>query len=288
MNAILDKQNHDSEFLHFSKKPSMSVITMEKSTSDVVTMVLKRKKIAVAIPPLNDEELKVKVAELENLLPLEWKTLLAQDLLQPYFIQLKTHLQKELLQGKRIFPPLNQVFRAFECVPNLQSIKAVIIGQDPYFSYGQAVGLSFSVPVGQPIPSSLQNIFKELANDIPGFVFPKHGNLMKWAQQGVMLLNSTLTVENGQPNSHKDLGWSQFTDAVVALIDNQCANVVWMLWGAFAQKKASFVNSNKHKVLKSVHPSGLSASRGWFGSKHFSQCNAYLLEHGKAAIDWQV
>ncbi|XP_065289296.1 uracil-DNA glycosylase-like isoform X2 [Dermacentor albipictus] len=172
------------------------------------------------------------------------------------------------------------------CCSCKYSVRVVILGQDPYHNPGQAHGLAFSVPKGVAIPMSLLNMYKELANDIPGFQQPSHGNLTGWAQQGVLLLNACLTVRMNTPNSHKDRGWENLTDAVIRHLNKQCSNLVFLLWGAYAQKKGSIIDRKKHQVLQCAHPSPLSASRGFFGCCHFSKANEYLTKHHKQPIDW--
>jgi len=216
-----------------------------------------------------------------------WRKALKSEFKKPYFKKLVMQLNDLHEKGAKIFPPKENIFRAFELCP-LDKARVVIIGQDPYHGPGQAEGLSFSVPEGVKVPSSLQNIYKELVNDIDGFSKPKHGHLAQWASQGVLLLNACLTVEQAKANAHKSLGWNTFTDAVIEVINKQCRGVVFILWGAFAQKKASFVSSKNHHILKGVHPSGLSANKGFFGCKHFSKTNAFLEEDGNEPIDWQV
>lgn len=181
------------------------------------------------------------------------------------------------------------MFAAFWLCP-FDSTRVVILGQDPYHGPGQAEGLCFSVPRGEKIPSSLHNIYRELTTDIGGFTKPKHGNLVEWAEQGVLLLNNILTVPQASPNAHKDIGWAKFTDAVVNALakDAESNPRVWMLWGSFAQTKAKSVSAKNQCILKTTHPSGLSAHKGFIGSKHFSQCNDYLQKNGKKPIKWQV
>jgi uracil-DNA glycosylase len=185
-----------------------------------------------------------------------------------------------------------------DCLPSCKSsggtgryfhqLKVVILGQDPYHNVGQAHGLSFSVPEGIPHPPSLRNIFAELVADIPGFHVPRSGDLTHWAEQGVLLLNATLTVRAHEAGSHQRMGWEEFTDQIIATISSQLENVVFLLWGSYAQRKSALINSNKHLILKSVHPSPLSAYRGFFGCRHFSQANDYLKASGRAAIDWKL
>ncbi len=212
-----------------------------------------------------------------------WKNVLADEFQSDYFSNLKDFLISER-NRYRIYPPAKLIFNAFDTTP-FDKVKVVIIGQDPYHGPGQAHGLCFSVPEGVQIPPSLRNIYKELADDV-GIKIPNHGNLTKWAQQGVLLLNATLSVRAHQAGSHQGKGWEQFTDRAIKAVSDQREHVVFLLWGAFAQKKAALIDSSKHLILKSVHPSPLSAHRGFFGCKHFSKTNAYLTEHGFEAIDW--
>ena len=187
----------------------------------------------------------------------------------------------------KVFPPQDLVFNAFKLTP-FQNLKVVILGQDPYHNDGQAHGLSFSVPAGIAIPPSLRNIYTELVSDIPGFQYPNHGDLTKWAKQGVLLLNATLTVRAHEAGSHQKKGWEHFTDEIIKVISEQSEHVVFLLWGSYAIKKSALIDSNKHLILTAVHPSPLSVYRGFFGCAHFSQANSYLQQHGKQAIDWQV
>jgi uracil-DNA glycosylase len=212
-----------------------------------------------------------------------WKNVLAGEFQSDYFAKLKDFLISER-KRYRIYPPAKLIFIAFDTTP-FDKVKVVIIGQDPYHGPGQAHGLCFSVPEGIAIPPSLRNIYKELADDV-GIIIPNHGNLTKWAQQGVLLLNATLSVRAHQAGSHQGKGWEQFTDQAIKAVSDKREHIVFLLWGAFAQKKAALIDSTKHLILKSVHPSPLSAHRGFFGCKHFSKTNAYLTEHGFEAIDW--
>lgn len=215
-----------------------------------------------------------------------WKQALANEFQQDYFAAIKSFLKTEHAAGKTIYPPAKLIFNAFDRVP-LPDVKVVILGQDPYHGPGQAHGLSFSVPHGQRIPPSLKTVYKELVDDIEGFEIPKHGNLEKWADQGVFLLNAFLTVEHKKAGSHQKVGWQNFTDAVIKTISNEREGVVFMLWGNFAKKKADLIDHDKHLVLTAAHPSPL-ARGAYFGSKHFSQANAYLQQQGKASIDWSL
>jgi len=215
-----------------------------------------------------------------------WKTVLNDEFNKPYFQQIPLHLKTEKSQGKIIYPPGSLIFNAFNTTP-FDKVKAVILGQDPYHGPGQAHGLCFSVQYGIQPPPSLVNIFKELNDDI-GIPIPNHGNLTKWAQQGVFLLNASLTVRAGEPMSHAKIGWATFTDTVIQKIAEQKANVVFLLWGKFAQEKRRFVDEEKHLVLRSVHPSPLSAHAGFLGCKHFSKTNQYLVSKGIDPIDWSL
>ena len=196
-------------------------------------------------------------------------------------------MRQEREAGRIIYPPAADVFNAFKAT-EFNQVKVVILGQDPYHGAGQAHGLAFSVRPKIDIPPSLVNIYKELADDIPGFRTPQHGCLQHWAEQGVLLLNTVLTVRAGQAHSHASLGWEQFTDRVITQLNEYREHIVFMLWGSHAQKKGAFIDRRRHLVLSSPHPSPLSAYRGFFGCKHFSQANAYLAAHGTAVIDWQV
>lgn len=217
-----------------------------------------------------------------------WCQLLRAEFNKPYFKGLQRFLESEEKKGATIFPPKNKIFAAFNVCP-LESVRVVIIGQDPYHGPGQAEGLCFSVPIGVKIPSSLRNIYKEIGTNYKSFVKPTHGHLMKWAHQGVLLLNTGLTVRSGQANSHKGKGWQQFTDAVISALTKETRGLVFLLWGKHAQDRSKRVAKNRgHVLLKSVHPSGLSAHRGFFGNGHFKKCNSILTEKGKQPIKWQV
>lgn len=214
-----------------------------------------------------------------------WKAVLKDEFSQPYFQSLATFLKKTKQEGKVIYPPGSLIFNAFNTTP-FEDVKVVILGQDPYHNPGEAMGLSFSVPRGKRIPPSLRNIYKELHTDL-GIPIPSHGDLSKWAQQGVFLLNAMLTVEHKTAGSHKKIGWQSFTDAVIRTLSEQREGLVFMLWGGFAKKKNVLIDANKHLVLEAAHPSPL-AGGAYFGSKHFSQANDYLKGQGKETIDWQV
>lgn len=215
-----------------------------------------------------------------------WKEALKQEFSTDYFQQIPEHIKTEKLQGKVIYPPGSVIFNAFNTTP-LEKVKVVILGQDPYHGKGQAHGLCFSVQNGVPPPPSLLNIFKELQDDI-GITIPDHGNLTKWAEQGVFLLNASLTVRAGEPMSHSKIGWATFTDAVIKTISSKKINVVFLLWGKFAQEKRVLIDESKHCILRSVHPSPLSAYGGFFGCKHFSKTNEYLASKGIDPIDWSL
>lgn len=212
-----------------------------------------------------------------------WKSVLAEEFEKPYFTKLTDFVRNEY-RTNQIFPPARLIFNAFDQCP-FDKVKAVILGQDPYHGPGQAHGLCFSVNDGVPFPPSLRNIFKELNQDT-GKSVPKSGNLTEWAKQGVLLLNATLTVRANSAGSHQNKGWEQFTDAVIHRINELKDHVVFILWGSYAISKGQFIDKNKHLVLTSVHPSPLSASRGFFGNHHFSKTNQFLLEHHLEPIHW--
>jgi uracil-DNA glycosylase len=212
-----------------------------------------------------------------------WKKVLAQEFEKDYFEKLSAFVRDEYRTHK-IYPPAKLIFNAFDQCP-FDKVKVVILGQDPYHGPGQAHGLCFSVNDGIPFPPSLRNIFKELQQDV-GKAIPSTGNLTDWARQGVLLLNATLTVRAGQAGSHQKKGWEQFTDAVIHQINTQKEHVVFILWGSYAIRKGEFIDQTKHLVLTSVHPSPLSASRGYFGNKHFSRANTFLKQHERPPINW--
>lgn len=215
-----------------------------------------------------------------------WLRPLQGEFEQPYMDQLKRFLIAEKERGKHVFPKGANWFRALDLTP-LEDVRVVILGQDPYHGPGQAHGLCFSVPDGVQPPPSLVNIYKELESDL-GIARPRHGFLEHWAKQGVLLLNSVLTVEMGRAASHRERGWERFTDRIIAEVNAKAEPVVFMLWGSYAQKKAAFVDRNRHLVLKAPHPSPLSAHSGFFGCKHFSRANAFLESHGQRPIDWAL
>ena len=215
-----------------------------------------------------------------------WKEILEDEFKKPYFKQIVDHLKTEKAQGKTIYPPGTQIFNAFSKTP-FDEVKVVLLGQDPYHGPRQAMGLSFSVPDGVTKPPSLINIFKELHDDT-GTPIPKTGNLTKWAQQGVMLLNASLTVRAGEPNSHSKIGWHQFTNTVIEKISEEKEGVVFLLWGKFAQDKTELINTKKHHVLKAAHPSPFAADKGFFGCQHFSKTNTWLVKEGIDPINWAI
>lgn len=216
-----------------------------------------------------------------------WREAIGAEKEQAYFRHILDTVKKERQFGRIIYPPASDVFNAFKAT-EFGQVKVVILGQDPYHGAGQAHGLSFSVRPDVQIPPSLVNIYKELADDIDGFQIPQHGYLQHWAEQGVLLLNTVLTVRAGQAHSHAALGWERFTDCVIARLNEHREHIVFMLWGSHAQKKGAFIDRSRHLVLSAPHPSPLSAYRGFFGCRHFSQANAYLKAQGLAEIDWQV
>lgn len=215
-----------------------------------------------------------------------WKSVLRQEFTKPYFLEAVTFIKTEKALGKIIYPPGQLIFNAFNTTP-FDQVKVVLLGQDPYHGKGQAHGLSFSVPDGIRPPPSLINIFKELHSDI-GVPLPSHGNLENWAMQGVLLLNACLTVRENEPLSHSRIGWASFTDAVIKKISDLKSHVVFLLWGKFAQEKQVLIDETKHLVLKAAHPSPYSANNGFFGCKHFSKTNEYLVRNGIDPIDWRV
>lgn len=216
----------------------------------------------------------------------QWRAHLESELVQDYMHSLGAFLGEERAQGKIVHPAEQDIFTALNATP-LDSVRVVILGQDPYHGPNQAHGLSFSVKPGVKVPPSLRNLFKELQRDL-GCEMPGHGYLMDWAKQGVLLLNAVLSVEQGNAGSHQGKGWEKFTDRVVEVIDAECENVVFLLWGASAQQKGESINADKHLILSSSHPSPLSAYRGFLGCGHFSKTNDYLRRHQKNPIDWQV
>lgn len=216
-----------------------------------------------------------------------WKDVIGIEKEQPYFQQILAQVQVARAEGKVVYPPQNEIFNAFK-LTEFEQVKVVILGQDPYHGPNQAHGLAFSVKPNVPPPPSLVNMYKELATDIEGFRMPNHGYLVPWAEQGVLLLNTVLTVEQGKAHSHANFGWETFTDRVIAALNEQRDNLVFLLWGSHAQKKGQFIDRSKHCVLTAPHPSPLSAHRGFFGCRHFSKTNEYLRRRQIAEINWQL
>ena len=214
-----------------------------------------------------------------------WKTVLVDEFTKNYFTELRNKVRIEY-KSNVIYPHPTKIFNAFSLTP-FNKVKVVVIGQDPYHGENQAHGLSFSVENGVKIPPSLNNIFKELKSDLK-INLPKSGDLSSWAEQGVLMLNSVLTVRSGVANSHKNIGWEIFTENVISIISSQLSNIVFILWGKQAQEKIKIIDTKKHLILKSAHPSPLSAYNGFFGCKHFSKCNAYLKKSNKKQIDWSL
>jgi uracil-DNA glycosylase len=215
-----------------------------------------------------------------------WKALLKDEFNKPYFQNIALHLKTEKSQGKTIYPPGPLIFNAFDTTP-IDNVKVVILGQDPYHGPNQAHGLCFSVQNGVPPPPSLINMYKELHEDI-GMSIPNHGNLTAWAKQGVFLLNASLTVRAGEPMSHAKIGWADFTNTVIQKISEAKQHVVFILWGKFAQDKRTLIDESKHLILKAAHPSPLSAHNGFFGCRHFSKANQYLVSKGIEPVNWQL
>lgn len=218
---------------------------------------------------------------------LSWSQVIGPEKEQPYFQQAMNIVRQQREEGKVIYPPQQDMFNAFRFT-ELGEVKVVMLGQDPYHGPGQAHGLCFSVRPGVRVPPSLQNMYKELSSDIPGFRIPNHGYLESWARQGVLMLNTVLTVEAGKAHSHARLGWETFTDHVIRAVNEHCQGVVFLLWGSHAQKKGAMIDPARHHVLAAPHPSPLSAHRGFFGCRHFSRTNELLAQQGKAPIDWQL
>lgn len=216
-----------------------------------------------------------------------WKEVLKNEFTKPYFQGIVTFLKTERMAGKTIYPPGSMIFNAFNHTP-FNKVKVVILGQDPYHGAGQAHGLCFSVQDGVTPPPSLINIYKEIQSDIGVGMNAKNGNLTKWADQGVFLLNASLTVRANEPMSHSKIGWAEFTDAVIKKISDEKKGVVFLLWGKFAQEKQALIDETKHYVLKAAHPSPFSADKGFFGCKHFSKANDYLVKEGLMPVNWKL
>ena len=214
-----------------------------------------------------------------------WNEVLGEEFGKDYMIKLKAFLLQEKQQGKVVYPPANCIFNAFAHTP-FDKVKVVIIGQDPYHGPNQAHGLAFSVQKGVPVPPSLRNIYKELASDIPDFRIPQHGELTKWADEGVLLLNATLTVRAGEAGSHQKKGWEQFTDQAIKILAENREGIVFLLWGRYAQSKAAFIDGGRHHILKAPHPSPL--AQGFLGCRHFSKTNEILEKSARKGINWQI
>jgi len=230
---------------------------------------------------------KITFTNLEAALDPSWKNLLKNEFEKDYFKKLREQLKSEVKKGQKIYPPPQQVYRAFELCP-WEDLKVVLLGQDPYHGPGQAEGLCFSVQKGQKLPPSLRNMYKEAVTDV-GLKMPNHGSLVQWAQQGVLMLNTVLTVQHKSANSHKKFGWTQFTDAVIKLISREHEGVVFILWGGQAKKKEKFIDQSRHRIVKMTHPSPLGANKGgWWGSKPYSKTNDFLKELGKEPIYWTI
>ncbi|AFN83856.1 uracyl-DNA glycosylase [Encephalitozoon romaleae SJ-2008] len=253
--------------------------------------IFSKKKIATVVIPSKIQETDwicegcvnpCEYCKLEEKIDLRWRGYLKSEFGKDYFRGIK-----RFLHGNRNhLPPIDKIFTFSSFFP-LEATKVVIMGQDPYHNDNQAMGLSFSVPMGVPIPPSLKNIYLEISSDIEGFEIPSHGDLSMWAKRGVLLLNDVLTVTKNRPNSHAGIGWREFTSRILQTINERCTNVVFMLWGRHAQAKGKFISRSKHLVLACGHPSPLSSNH-FFGCKHFSKANKYLMDHGKSPIDWQV
>lgn len=260
-----------------SKRPALNEVDCNNESSVPPSKLLKSEKQPKLCQPSSQKQLITKSM---------WSTALQEEKKKPYFTKLQSFVESERKKCT-VYPPAHQVFSWTEH-HDMTKTKVVILGQDPYHGPKQAHGLCFSVQKGVTPPPSLKNMYKELVKDIPGFVTPRHGDLSSWASQGVLLLNAVLTVRASQANSHKDKGWEKFTDWVISWVAKNLNGVVFMLWGSYAQKKCSRIDTKRHCVLKAVHPSPLSAHRGYFGCKHFSQANQYLVEQGKKPIDWCI
>ncbi|XP_019450955.1 PREDICTED: uracil-DNA glycosylase, mitochondrial [Lupinus angustifolius] len=246
-----------------------------------------KRNLNICLQKISDSKSKGGFVTLEELMVEEtWLEALNGELEKPYAITLSKFVETEISSGNYVYPPSHLIFNALNSTP-FDTVKAVILGQDPYHGPGQAMGLSFSVPEGVKVPSSLVNIFKELKEDL-GCSIPPHGNLQKWAAQGVLLLNAVLTVRKHQANSHAKKGWEQFTDFVIKTISQKKEGIVFLLWGNSAREKSRLIDATKHHILEAAHPSGLSAHRGFFGCRHFSRTNQLLEQNGIGPIDWQL
>ncbi|XP_075686575.1 uracil-DNA glycosylase [Rhinoderma darwinii] len=300
---MIGQKSINSFFTPISKKRSSSEAFVEACKGEI-TPVKKTKlpegeqAAKVASPPLSPEQLdriqRNKTAALQKLAARHvpegfgesWKQELLSEFTKPYFIKLISFISEER-KRYTVYPPPHQVFTWTQTC-DIRDVKVVILGQDPYHGPNQAHGLCFSVQKPVPPPPSLENMYKELQTDVEDFVHPGHGDLTGWAKQGVLLLNAVLTVRAHNANSHKEKGWEQFTDSVVSQLNKNLDGLVFMLWGAYAQKKGISIDRKRHLVLQTVHPSPLSAHRGFFGCRHFSKTNSYLEDMGKKAIDWKA
>jgi uracil-DNA glycosylase len=277
------KRKSGTDLTPSNKKQKPATTSEKKQKGNAKSSCANLAKQAVTGP-----EAKVAVATLtQSLRDAAWKEALKDEFAKPYFASIAEFVASERSKGT-VHPPAENVFEAFN-VASLDDVKVVILGQDPYHEPGQAHGLCFSVPHGIKPPPSLKNMYKELVTDISGFKAPEHGNLMQWAKQGVLLLNATLTVREGhtEANSHSKCGWQQFTDAVIRVLNEHTENVVFLLWGGFAQKKGQIIDKSRHRVLESAHPSPLSFKK-WQGCKAFSKCNEALRELGYTEVDWTL
>lgn len=288
MKPVVSVKRSSSEGDHVTKETS----NVEPSPKKIKTEGITEECIKTPVRKEWPNEIIAKIKLTSNRFPAlhksighSWFRALEPEFKKAYFLKLSQFLVKERA-SKRIFPSEENVW-TWTNMCEISDVKVVILGQDPYHNPGQAHGLCFSVPIGVTPPPSLNNMYQELESDIPGFSRPNHGYLEGWAKQGVLLLNACLTVVCNSPNSHKDQGWEQLTDAVIRTLSERNSNLVFLLWGSYAQKKAAVVDKRKHHLLKAPHPSPLSAHRGFFGCKHFSMCNKLLQEAGKKPIDWR-
>eukprot|EP01134_Creolimax_fragrantissima_P006206 CFRG6206T1 len=278
-NAIV--QSFNSKALKDTQNDSVYVNGTDKGTDGKATYVDVSKRVRIAA----DLSVSVDTDSLEAAMGDSWLRVLSDEFEKQYFKRLKAFLATEAAAKKKVYPPPEFIYE-WTRICTFDDVKVVILGQDPYHRKGQAHGLSFSVVPGIATPPSLVNIYKELTADIAGFKRPSHGYLVEWAKQGVLLLNACLTVREGEANAHANKGWENFTDAVIKQINVKKSNVVFLLWGAYAQKKGAMIDKKKHCIVKTVHPSPLSAHRGFLGSKCFSKCNEYLSDNSITPIDW--
>ncbi|KAI9355262.1 uracil-DNA glycosylase-like protein [Pilaira anomala] len=298
----MSKRPREKETKDVSNKRQMSLLSMFKPTEAPVKSTTKTETVNKEEEPVtlttvgknprdlfkNVSEETLELLDLEiRTMNYEWLKVLAPELIKPYFLKLKRYLKAELDAKKTVFPPADQIYSWSNYTPP-SKVKVVILGQDPYHNFNQAHGLCFSVVKGVKIPPSLVNMYKALKIDYPEFTAPNHGYLENWAKQGVLMLNTSLSVEAHKAGSHANQGWEQFTDAIIRYLNEQKSNLVFMLWGSHAQKKGASIKSSKHLVLKSVHPSPLSAHRGFFECGHFKKANEYLQAQGNTMIDWNT